>query len=83
MILSPKIGEHGELILDSSGEKIGDSGFYFLLEDSKGRLWTKFIKSFKDHLSVKSNNGKISAEQTLFLWNMRVLKFDYQIEKQD
>ena len=81
VILSPEIGENGELILDSSGEKIGDSGFYFLLEDSKGRLWTKFIKSFKDKLVMKSKNGKISAEQTLFLWNMRVLTFYYQIEK--
>ncbi len=81
VILSPKIGNNGELILDSSGKKIGDSGFYFLLEDSKGRLWTKFIKSFKDKLVVQSKNGKLSAQQTLFLWNMRVLKFDYKIER--
>ena len=38
VILTPRVGKHGELILDSSGQRIGDSGFYFLLKDSKGQL---------------------------------------------
>jgi len=81
VILSPKVGEKGELILDSSGQKIGDSGFYFLLRDSKGQLWTKFIKSFKDKLVVSSENNRITAIQTLTLWNLKVLKFEYEIKK--
>ena len=81
VILTPKIGEKGELILDSAGKKIGDSGFYFLLKDSKGQLWTKFIKSFKDKLVVRSVNDRITATQTLTLWRLRVLKFEYEIKK--
>ncbi len=81
VILSPKVGKNGELILDSSGQRIGDSGFYFLLKDSKGQLWTKFIKSFKDKLVVCSKNDIISATQTLTLWNLNVLKFEYEIKK--
>lgn len=81
VILSPKVGGKGELILDSSGQKIGDSGFYFLLKDSKGQLWTKFIKSFKDKLVVSSENDRITAIQTLTLWNLKVLKFEYEIKK--
>lgn len=81
VILTPKVGEKGELILDSAGKKIGDSGFYFLLKDSKGQLWTKFIKSFKDKLVVRSVNNRITATQTLTLWNLRVLKFEYEIKK--
>ncbi|MGB2761696.1 MAG: hypothetical protein WBC58_17175, partial [Maribacter stanieri] len=73
------VGENGELILTSSGKKIGDSGFYFLLNDSKGYLWTKFIKSFKDELIVSSENENIIAIQTLTLWNLRVLQFTYHI----
>ncbi|SDM40047.1 hypothetical protein [Kriegella aquimaris] len=83
VILTPKIGENGELILDSEGQKIGDSGFYFLLKDSKGQLWTKFIKSFKDQLVVRSENDRITATQTLTLWNLRVLKFEYEIKKRN
>lgn len=79
VILLPSLGKRGELILDSSGKKIGDSGFYFLLEDSAGQIWTRFVKSFKDKLVVKSENGKISAKQTLHLWGLKVLSFDYEI----
>lgn len=81
VILSPSVGQNGELILTSSGKKIGDSGFYFLLNDSKGNLWTKFIKSFKDELVVSSENGNMTAVQTLTLWNLRVLTFEYHIKK--
>jgi len=81
VILAPKVGDNGELILESSGKKIGDSGFYFLLKDSKGKLWTKFIKSFKDNLVVSSKKEKLTAIQTLTLWNLRVLKFEYNIKK--
>jgi len=81
VILTPKVGKNGELILESAGDRIGDSGFYFLLKDSKGQLWTKYIKSFKDKLVVRSENENITASQTLTLWNLRVLKFEYNIKK--
>ncbi|CAM4155203.1 MULTISPECIES: hypothetical protein [Flavobacterium] len=83
VILNPSVGKNGELVLKSSGMKIGDSGFYFLLNDSKGNLWTKFIKSFKDQLIVSSDDEKIKAKQTLTLWNLRVLTFEYEIIKKD
>lgn len=81
VILSPKIGKNGELILDSSGRKMGDSGFYFLLTDSKGQLWAKFIRSFKDKLVVRSVTDSLMATQTLTLWNLQVLQFVYEIKK--
>lgn len=81
VILSPSVGNHGELILKSSGNKFGESGFYFLLNDSKGNVWAKFIKAFKDRLVVSSVNDRILVEQTLTLWNLTVLKFEYNIHK--
>lgn len=80
VILTPTVGVNGELILESSGSKVGDSGFYFVLKDSKGQLWTKYVKSFSDKLIVKEKNDKISAVQTLTLWKMRVLTFEYEIK---
>ena len=81
VILNPSVGQNGELILKSSGEKFGDSGFYFLLNDSKGNLWAKYIKSFKDNLIASSQNDRIIVEQTLTLWGLKVLKFEYDIRK--
>lgn len=81
VLMIPGVGENGELILDSSGEKFGDAGFYFLLKDSKGEYWSQFIKSFRDRLIIGSENDLISAEQTLTLWRLKVLTFNYKIER--
>ena len=83
VILTPKIGKNGELILESSGNQLGDSGFYFLLQDNKNQLWTKFIRSFRDTLVVRCENEKITATQTLTLWNLSVLQFEYNIKKRE
>jgi hypothetical protein len=80
IILNPCVGENGELILESSGNKIGDAGFYFLLKDFKGNYWTQFISSFRDRLTVNSGNDEIYAEQILTLWRQTVLKMTYKIE---
>ncbi|WP_445432176.1 hypothetical protein [Chryseobacterium indoltheticum] len=80
VLMIPSVGENGELILDSSGKKFGDAGFYFLLKDSKGEYWSQFISSFRDRLIIGSENDLISAEQTLTLWHIKVLTFNYKIK---
>lgn len=80
VLMIPSVGKNGELILDSSGKEFGDAGFYFLLKDSKGEYWSKFIRSFRDRLIIGSENDFISAEQTLTLWHIKVLTFYYKIK---
>lgn len=80
VFMKPRVGPNSELILESAGKKFGDAGFYFSLKDSKGNYWSRFIKSFRDRIVIKSENGQITAEQTLTLWNCRVLQFNYKIE---
>ncbi len=79
VILSPRVGAKGELILESTGRKFGDAGFYFLLNDSKGNYWAQYIRSFRDHLIVTPEHNFLRAEQTLTLWHQNVLKFIYNI----
>jgi len=81
VILQPSVGDNGELILKSAGRKIGDSGFYFLLKDKNGNIWTKYIKSFKDNLTVSFDKGEIKANQTLTFYGFKVLNFQHQIKK--
>src|SRR5690606_11906777 len=81
VILQPSIGDNGELILKSAGRRIGDSGFYFLLKDKNGNLWTKYVKSFKDNLTVSFDKGKIKANQLLTFYGFKVLNFEYEIKK--
>jgi hypothetical protein len=81
VLMSASVGRNAELILESSGNKFGDTGFYFLLKDSRGDYWTQYIRSFRDRLIVKSENGCLSAEQILTLWHKEVLRFNYTISK--
>lgn len=81
VIFKPEVGEEGELILNSQGEMHGDSGFYFLLNDSKSNLWSKYVRSFKEQLVVKSVDNKILAVQNLKLWNLEVVTFRYTIKQ--
>lgn len=84
IILAPAVGQNGELILASSGEKYGDPGFYFLLNDSKGEYWTQYIRSFREHLKVfVDNNGKLQAEHSITLWKQPVLKIEYNMFRSD
>lgn len=80
VLMSPSVGEGGELILDSSGRSFGDAGFYFLLVDSIGTLWSQYVRSFRDRLIVREETDKIVAEQTLTLFHLRVLVFRYSIK---
>ncbi|HJR99368.1 MAG TPA: hypothetical protein VJ780_00420 [Flavobacterium sp.] len=81
VILKPSVGEKNELILESSGKKFGDAGFYFQLNDSKGNYWSKYIKTFTDKLIVSEENKNLKATQTLKLWNLKVAIFEYCMEK--
>jgi len=80
VLLKPAV-ETGQFSLISSGQKFGDPGFYFLLQDSKGNYWSRYLSSFRDTLCLSVKNNKLLAKQTLTLWNFQVLSFDYQIER--
>lgn len=80
IIMAPSVGSNGELILNSNGKKFGDPGFYFLLNDCKGRFWSRKHRSFRDKLIVSSDKETVKVEHTQTLWHKRVVRFNYQIE---
>lgn len=79
VIMKPSVGKDNELILDSSGKKFGNAGFYFLLNDSKNNHWAKFVSSFTDKLIIQEKEDYLIATQTLKLWNLKVSEFNYKI----
>lgn len=79
VLMIPQLGADGELILESAGKQFGDAGFYFLLEDSQGRLWSQFVRSFRDRLTVRAEGEGLVAEQALTLFKLRVATFKYRI----
>lgn len=83
VIMDPSVGSSGELKLDSSGKKFGDPGFYFLVQDTKGKYWSRYIRSFRDRLDVFVVDGRLHARQTLTVWHLNALKFDYDLVPKD
>jgi len=79
VIMLPNVTTEGKLVLDASGQNPGDAGFYFLLNDSKGNYWSKYVRSFRDRLIIGPAKDHIAAEQVLTLWRQKVLTFNYQI----
>ncbi|MEC5395471.1 hypothetical protein [Bergeyella sp. RCAD1439] len=82
VFMQPSIGKEKTLVLNSSGTKFGDAGFYFLLNDSQNQLWARFIPSFTDKLTLQEHNeNQLIANQILKLWQMKVVSFHYEITK--
>lgn len=82
VILSPRVGEQGELILRSSGRRFGDAGFYFLLSDAEENKWSNYVRPFRDTLIARpAKDSSLDVEQILTLWGMRVVTFHYAIQK--
>lgn len=80
IILKPSVGEKGELTLESSGEKFGEAGFYFLLKDIRGKYWSKYVRPFREQLKVSENGDRVEANQQLTLWHQNVVNFKYKIQ---
>jgi hypothetical protein len=80
VIMEPKVTANGGLSLNSSGQKLGDAGFYFLLKDSKENYWAQFIQSFRDELVIEEVDNHLLAKQNLTLYNFRVLTLNYTIK---
>lgn len=77
--MKPSVGKNKELILNSSGKRFADAGFYFLLNDYKGNYWAKFIGPFTDRLIIGESEENLLAKQTVNLWNIKVVEFNYKI----
>lgn len=80
VIMSVAVGQDGSLKLISRGTKFGDPGFYFLLQDSRGRHWTKYIPSFHESISVYVDDEcTLRADHILNLWGTKALQLHYKM----
>jgi len=72
----------GRLRLSSHGTKDGDSGFYFLVEDRKKRVWINYLKSFQEFIDVYlDSTGELRADHTMRLWGRLVYSLHYKMKR--
>ena len=80
VIMSVAVTQDGSLRLVSEGKEFGDPGFYFLLEDSRGNHWARYIPSFHESITVYVDNEHIlRANHILNLWGTKALQIHYKV----
>lgn len=79
VVLRGEVEEGGALVLSSRGEKCGDPGFYFVVEDRRGGLWCHFIRSFTERIRVYADGSAgIRADHSMDLFGRRVFDLHYR-----
>ena len=81
VILEPEVTENGAFTLRSAGAQHGDAGFYFLLQDATGTVWSRYVRTFEDTLTVQPDAGHLKAKQILRIWKQKVVTFTYRISR--
>ncbi|MCU0717833.1 MAG: hypothetical protein MUD03_17065 [Pirellula sp.] len=83
VILQCSVEEDGSLMLRSHGNRPGEPGFYFLVEDRSGELWYHYLRRFTEQIRVYSDGvGGIRADHSMSLFGMRAFELHYHAENQ-
>jgi hypothetical protein len=84
VLLRPRLGEGRSLILDSSGRRFGDAGFYRVQARAKGRVRVWHIKSLVELFRVFVDDaGVLRCDHTVRFLGMPVLTLHYKIVRRD
>jgi hypothetical protein len=81
VIMKPEILNNRGLRLVSSGNKIGDPGFYFLVNGTKNRTHVKYVSAMKESIDVYTVNGELRADHILRFWGIVFLRLHYRMLK--
>jgi hypothetical protein len=72
----------GSLSVQSIGRGFGDPGFYFVVHDSNGMVWARYVRSLEEEIRVyAAENGTVRADHTLWLWGIKFLRLHYRMRR--
>jgi hypothetical protein len=82
VIMSASALPGGGLRLRSAGRRDGDPGFYFIVEDRKGGLWSHYLRCFHEQIDVYVDpEGTLRADHTMSLWGRRAYSLHYRMTR--
>lgn len=80
VFMRPRVDAHGSLVLDSVGRGFGDPGFYFLVHGSDGRVWVRFLRTFRERIRVYvDSTGDLRTDHFFTIWRRPFLRLHYQL----
>ena len=82
VILKPSNAENNSLLITSAGERFGDPGFYFVVRNSQGNTYARYVRALQETMHVyKSSDGTLRTDHKLRLFGRTFLRIHYRLAK--
>jgi hypothetical protein len=81
ILLRPRADPEGGFSLISDGRRFGDPGFYFTVVAGDGEIWTRYLRTMKEHLSLQPQGDRIVARHRFRVFRMPFLELGYRITR--
>lgn len=81
VFMRPFAHDDGSMSLVSEGSRFGDPGFYFTIMAKGPALIARYLRSFRDVITVSEIDNEIHADQSFTLWGMNVLFLRYRMTR--
>lgn len=79
VFMKPECHDDGSLSLHSTGEKFGDPGFYFLVNNGKS-ISARYVRAMRESIHVYASGAEVRANHTLKLWGVTFLRLHYKLK---
>jgi hypothetical protein len=80
VLMKPETHQDGSLSLTSAGERFGDPGFYFVVQQEHGRAWARYVPSLKETIRVyDSGPDTVRTDHVLRIWGIEFLRLHYRM----
>jgi hypothetical protein len=81
IVLRPRVDAPGGLSLVSDGRRFGDPGFYFTVLAEPGAVWVRYLRTMKEELNVRVQDGTIAATHRFAVFGLPFLELRYECRK--
>jgi len=82
VIMCPESGPDGSFTVRSAGDKFGDPGFYFFVEEQPGHGWARHVRTLQETIRVYADaEGTLRSDHDLWIWGTRFLRLHYRMRK--
>lgn len=81
VVLRPRMDANGGLSLVSDGHRFGDPGFYFTVLAEPGEAWVRYVRTMKEKLSLRVQDGAMTASHRFAVFGLPFLELRYDIAR--
>ncbi len=80
VLMRPEVHPDGSLSIVSAGERFGDPGFYFTVQDEPRRVRARYVRAMQERIRVyPGEHGTVRADHALTLWGATFLRLHYRL----